>query len=127
MKKFFGVIGNPPYQEEVEGNGRTNPLYPNFMDGSYEVGERVVLITPARFLFNAGQTRRAWNEKMLSDPHLRVLKYDADASAVFPGTDIKGGVAVIYHDVTKDFGPIGHYIPFDELKSINKKVWGGGI
>ena len=25
--KFDVVIGNPPYQEEVEGNGRSNPIY----------------------------------------------------------------------------------------------------
>ena len=91
MKKFYAVIGNPPYQEENKDNGRQPPIYPAFMDGAYEVGERVELITPARFLFDAGQTASAWNEKMLSDKHLTVMEYTAASSDVFPGTNIKGG------------------------------------
>ena len=75
-KKFDVVIGNPPYQEEAKGAGtRDTPVYHRFMDAAYEVGEKAVLITPARFLFNAGFTPKAWNEKMLSDPHLRVPVY----------------------------------------------------
>ncbi len=70
-KKFDVVIGNPPYQEEAQGEGtRDTPVYHLFMDAAYEVGKKAVLITPARFLFNAGFTPKAWNEKMLADPHL---------------------------------------------------------
>ena len=54
-KKFDVVIGNPPYQEEAQGGGtRDTPIYHLFMDAAYEVGKKAVLITPARFLFNAG-------------------------------------------------------------------------
>ena len=72
-KKLFDyVIGNPPYQEDTQAQGdRANPVYNQFMDASYVVAEKVELITPARFLFNAGQTPKAWNRKMLNDPHLR--------------------------------------------------------
>ena len=72
-KKFDVVIGNPPYQEEAQGEGtRDTPVYHLFMDAAYEVGKKAVLITPARFLFNAGFTPKAWNEKMLADQHLTV-------------------------------------------------------
>ena len=72
-KKFDVVIGNPPYQEEAQGGGtRDTPVYHLFMDAAYEVGKKAVLITPARFLFNAGFTPKAWNEKMLADEHLSV-------------------------------------------------------
>ncbi|MEC5182380.1 Eco57I restriction-modification methylase domain-containing protein [Arthrobacter sp. CG_A4] len=65
-KKFDVVIGNPPYQEEAQGAGtRDTPVYHLFMEAAYEVGKKAVLITPARFLFNAGFTPKAWNEKML--------------------------------------------------------------
>ena len=43
------------------------PVYDRFMDEAYKVADVVVLITPARFLFNAGQTPKAWNQKMLED------------------------------------------------------------
>ncbi len=61
------------------------------MDASYEVGEKVELVTPARFLFDAGSTPKAWNRKMLNDPHLKVAMYESDASKLFANTDIKGG------------------------------------
>ena len=80
------------------------------------------LIHPARFLFNAGSTPKAWNEKMLADPHLKVEWYAANSDKVFPGTDIKGGVAITYRDTTRDFGAIGTFTPFVELNGIFRKV-----
>lgn len=122
MKKFYAVIGNPPYQEEVKGNQRKNPIYNHFFDESFRVSEKTELITPARFLFNAGQTPKEWNRKMLADPHLKVSYFAPDAETVFPGIEIKGGVAVTYRDETKDFGPIETFIPFDPLKTILAKT-----
>lgn len=124
-KKFYAVIGNPPYQEEFNDEGNktyAKPVYNAFMDAAEEVSERVELITPARFLFNAGSTPKAWNAKKLADPHFTVLQYEADASKAFPNTDIKGGVAVSLYDATRTLGPIGTYIPYDELRSIWEKV-----
>lgn len=122
MKKFYAVIGNPPYQEEVEGNQRKNPIYNYFLDESFRVSQKTELITPARFLFNAGQTPKEWNQKMLSDPHLKVVSFAADAESVFPGIEIKGGVAVTYRDETKTLGPIGTFVPYEELKTIIPKT-----
>lgn len=119
--KFDVVIGNPPYQEEITGTS-ARPIYPEFMDGAYEIADKVSLITPARFLFNAGKTANRWNQKMLHDPHIKVTYYNANSSKVFPNTDIKGGVAVTYRDIDKDFGAIDPFIPFEELKSILNKV-----
>ncbi|MGO5413938.1 Eco57I restriction-modification methylase domain-containing protein [Slackia isoflavoniconvertens] len=121
-KKFYAIIGNPPYQEQTEGNGRSNPIYPAFMDESYALAERVELITPGRFLFNAGQTPPSWNEKMLNDKHLKVLFYKSDSSEVFSNTDIKGGVAVTLRDEKEDFGAIGVFTAFPALNGIIKKV-----
>ena len=92
------------------------------MDGAYEVADKVELITPARFLFRAGSTPKEWNEKMLQDPHFKVLSYEANASRIFPGTDIKGGVAITYHDETQEFGAVGIFTAYSELNSILKKV-----
>ncbi|KRE35990.1 restriction endonuclease [Janibacter sp. Soil728] len=122
-KKFDVVIGNPPYQEEAQGGGtRDTPVYHLFMDAAYEVGRKVVLITPARFLFNAGFTPKAWNEKMLADPHLSVPHYVVKSSEVFPGTDIKAGVAVTYRDVLVAGEPIGTYSEHPELNAILQKI-----
>ena len=93
-KKFYAVIGNPPYQESRDTT-KDMPVYNTFMDAAYGVGERVELITPARFLFNAGATPKPWNRKMLEDRHFKVLSYQPDSSAVFSGTSIKGGLLFI--------------------------------
>ncbi len=123
-KKLFDyVIGNPPYQEETESDStRMPPIYHKFMDQCYETADRVLLITPARFLFNAGQTPKAWNEKMLQDPNFKVLYFEQDAAKVFPNTDIKGGIAITYRDATKQYKPIGIFVPYAELKGILEKA-----
>ena len=92
------------------------------MDAAYAVSDRVELITPARFLFNAGKTPKAWNQKMLNDPHIKVLWYRSTSASVFPGTDIKGGVAVTYRDEMNLSGAIKIFTPHEELNSILKKV-----
>lgn len=121
--KFDFVIGNPPYQEETESDStRMLPIYDKFMDAAFGVGQKVTLITPARFLFDAGQTQKSWNKKMLEDPHFSVLYYDQDASKIFTNTDIKGGIAITYHDANNIVGPIGVFVPWNELKSVLKKA-----
>lgn len=121
--KFDIVIGNPPYQEESTGDStQAPPIYHKFMDTAYEVADKSVLITPGRFLFNAGATGTAWNEKMLKDEHLKVIFYEQDSSKIFPNTDIKGGVAVTYRSVSDNFGAIGTFTSYEELKSILDKV-----
>ncbi|MDU5201398.1 Eco57I restriction-modification methylase domain-containing protein [Finegoldia magna] len=122
MKKFDFVIGNPPYQEDKETRNRSDALYDIFMEKSYEISDKVMLITLARFLFNIGSTSTKWNNKMLNDEHFKVMKYIQKSNMAFPGTDIKGGVAITYRDATKNFGEIGTFTPFEELNSILKKV-----
>lgn len=121
--KFDFVIGNPPYQEKRQGDSNTaTPVYNSFMDAAYETAEKTMLITPARFLFNAGYTSKTWNKKMLNDDHLKVIQYMPDSTKTFPGVDIKGGVAITYRDESKDFGAIRIFTQFDELNKILKKV-----
>lgn len=120
--KFDVIIGNPPYQEEVEGNERYNPIYNYFMDEAFKNANTALFITPARFLFNAGQTPKAWNKKMLNNQHFKVIYYNQDASKVFPNVILKGGVSISYYDTNKFFTPIEVFVPYKELQSIKDKV-----
>lgn len=121
--KFDFIIGNPPFQQESNGaNANDTPLYHYFYDSSYKIANVVELISPARFLFNAGGTPKEWNLKMLTDTHVKVLLYENDARKVFPNTAINGGVAVIYRDCNKEYGAIGTFTAFHELNSIIQKV-----
>ena len=92
--KFDVVVGNPPYQENKEGTS-DNPIYHHFYDLAKEIADQYCLISPARFLFNAGKTPKAWNEEMLNDDHISVEYYEQKSYKVFPNTDIKGGIAVL--------------------------------
>lgn len=126
-KKFDVVIGNPPYQSEAarEG-GRNEPIYHLFMDAAYEVGRQVVIITPARFLSNAGQTPKAWNAKMLADEHLRVAYFEPDSGKLFPqlADTIKGGIVVTHRNSDAVLGPIDTFTRHPALNGILQKVKG---
>lgn len=123
VMKFDFCIGNPPYQEDSTGNSVVMPsIFNVFMDAAYTVADKVEMITPAKFLFNAGSTPKAWNEKILNDEHFKVLLYEPDSSKFFSVTDISGGIAIHYHDENRDFGKIGIYTVYPELNSIVKKV-----
>lgn len=125
-KMFDFCIGNPPYNDDFGKSGENGnfgtPVYHTFIDAADEVAEKVELIHPARFLFNAGSTPKAWNLKMLADPHFKVLHYEEDAKKIFPSTDIKGGVAVTYRDTSREFGAINVFTKYPELNLILKRT-----
>lgn len=121
--KFDVVTGNPPYQEKAKGEStKDTPVYNYFYELAEKISPVYCLISPARFLFNAGSTTKEWNQKMLNDPHIKVQYFEQNSVNIFPNTDIKGGVIILYRDENKDFGKIGIFSPFDELNTINRKV-----
>ena len=120
---FDAIVGNPPYQEE--GNGDTNAkksIYHYFIDMGEKLSRTGTLIHPARFLFNAGDTPKEWNDKKLNDIHYKVIKYWPNSLEVFPTVDIKGGVAVTYWNKDETYQPIKFFTPHKELQSILYKV-----
>ncbi len=121
---FGAVVGNPPYQETAQGTSSSDdPIYQYFMDISYNIADKSILITPARFLFDAGKTPSKWNRKMLNDPDLKVVTYENDSQKIFNDILIPGGLAVTYRNIGANFGKIGLFLGYDELRSIKDKVW----
>ena len=121
IMKFGAVVGNPPYQETSNVNNRQNPIYHYFYDMACGLSNIYTLISPARFLFNAGLTPSDWNLKMLNDNHLRVVYYTQDSSFCFPSTDIKGGIVITMRNALVEGKPIKRFIPHDDLNSIANK------
>ena len=121
--KFDAIVGNPPYQEVKNSDGRgAESIYYLFIEISRKLAKVSTLIHPARFLFNGGNTPKEWNERMLNDEHFRVVKYWDDSSDVFPTVDIKGGIVVTLYDNGNIFGKIGTFVVYEELHSILDKV-----
>ena len=126
-KKLFDfVIGNPPYNNDFDESGENKkfaaPVYNIFMDSAFQIANKVELITPARFLFNAGSTPKPWNKKILEDTHFKVLHYEPNPSNVFLDKDIKGGVAISYRNSLEEYKPIILFCAFNELETILNKV-----
>ncbi|MBQ7454738.1 MAG: Eco57I restriction-modification methylase domain-containing protein, partial [Selenomonadaceae bacterium] len=126
-KMFFdAVVGNPPYQIAVEGDNKNyaSPVYHLFLDTAFKLADKVSLITPAKFLSNAGDTPSEFNQRLLSDEHFTVVRYERDSSKFFPASYIEGGVVITLRDTSQTFEPIGIFTAFDELNSILQKVGG---
>lgn len=122
--KFDFVIGNPPYQESGMTSNKAEPLYPYFYDAAEKVAEKYILISPARFLFNAGLTAKKWNQKMLSDTHIHIVRYFHNSADVFSNTNINGGVVILYRDAKAVFKPIDMFIPDETLRRISDRFKG---
>ncbi len=119
--KFDAVVGNPPYQESTS-NTSDSPVYHLFMDSAFEISDIVSVITPARYLFNAGKTPKEWNKKILGDKHFKVIRYAPKSTEIFPNVDIKGGLAITMRNTNEDYGAIEIFLTFEELNTIMKKV-----
>ncbi len=121
MLKFEAVVGNPPYQETTIDTS-DNPIYHKFLNIGYAIAEKACFITPAKFLFNAGKTPKHWNRKMLNDEYVSTHYYQKDATKIFLGTDIKGGVVVTYRNKAIKCGAIKFFVENDTIRSILSKV-----
>ena len=121
-KMFFdAVVGNPPYQNET-ANTSDEPVYNYFIEVAFKLSDKVSLLHPARCLFNAGKTPKDFNQRLLNNPHVKIVKYFPKSQEIFPTSDIKGGIAITYRDAKENFGAIEIFIPFEKLFYIHQKV-----
>ena len=119
--KFNAIIGNPPYQMTTVGTSDA-PVYHLFMDAAFKTGTLASLITPARFLFNAGKTPKEFNERVLNDPHFKVIWYKTKSTDVFPNVDIKGGICVTLRNKDVEYGKLISFTHYKELNGILSKT-----
>ena len=93
--KFDVIVGNPPYQMEVNEAGKglgAIPLYHKFVEQAQKLFPKyLTMIIPSRW-FAGGVGLETFRNNMLRDKRISHIVDYINSSDCFPGLDINGGV-----------------------------------
>lgn len=104
MKRFYGCIGNPPYQQLDGGHSASaTPIYDKFVKETQDMAERITMVTPSRW-FSGGRGLDEYRQQMMSGHHLKALVDFPKLYEPFPTVKIRGGVSYFVWDARYD-GP----------------------
>ncbi len=99
--KFDVIIGNPPYQMQVNEAGQglgAVPLYQKFVERAIKLNPKYLsMIIPSRW-FSGGVGLDDFRKNMLADKRLKTIVDYTDSKDCFPGVDVNGGICYFLWD-----------------------------
>lgn len=99
--KFDVIVGNPPYQLQINEAGKglgAVPIYQKFVDQAIKLNPRyLTMIIPSRW-FSGGVGLGEFRKTMLSSKKISSIVDYTDSKDCFPGVDVNGGICYFLWD-----------------------------
>ena len=96
--KFNAIVGNPPYQKNIGAESNSSyaaSIYYLFIEAAIKLNPQYIsMITPSRWMTKSSRgIPDEWVDKMLDCNHFVKIHDYTNATTLFTGVEIKGGVS----------------------------------
>lgn len=123
FEDYDAVFGNPPYQKADGGDSTgSSPIYQDFMGVAKNLGKRVSLIYPSRWMLGGKGLDRFRKEEGQSPHYQKFFDYSNSKEIFPPPVNIAGGVNFFLWDKSKTDPEVEYY--YDGRKEKRKEIIG---